>query len=111
MRFIEVTSDADSSYTSLNSLTPQPPKKIRKPTKSGEQDAKAKLWKSLSASLKPQEALQQKTANLFGKVVVDSLLQYEPGDWSYLKKKVMDVFYDFELQKLTGRSNNQATPL
>ena len=50
-------------------------------------------------------------ANLFGKVVADSLLQYEPGDWSYLKKKkVMDVFYDFEQHKLTGRSNYQATP-
>lgn len=120
MQFIEVTGDADSSYTSLDieRFSPQPPKKVRKSTKSGEEDAKIELWKSLAASLKPQEAPQQKTAknelsdraNLFGKVVADSLLQYEPGDWSFLKKKVMDVFYDFEQQKLTGRSNSQATP-
>ena len=38
-------------------------------------------------------------ANLFGKVVADSLLQYDPKEWVYLKKKVVDVFYDFEQQK------------
>ena len=120
MQFIEVTGDTDSSYTSLDTerFSPQSPKKIRKPTKSGEEDAKIELWKSLTASLKPQEAPQQKPAknelsyraNLFGKVIADSPLQYEPGDWSYIKKKVMDVFYDFEQQKLTGRSNYKAAP-
>lgn len=117
MEFLDVTGDVDASCTSLdnNEGFCQPPKKIRKQTKTAEDDAKAELWKSLAASLKPQVAPQQNTAkielseraNLFGKVVADSLLQYEPEDWSYLKKKVMDVFYDFEQQKLTGRSNYQ----
>jgi len=88
-------------------------------TRTAEEDAKTELWKSLSASLKPQAAPQQNTvkselsecANLFGKIVADLLLQYDPKDWSYLKKKVMDVFYDFEQQKSTDRSNYQCAPI
>ena len=36
----------------------------------------------------------------FGKVAADSLLQYDPKEWCYLKKKVIDVFYDYEQHKL-----------
>ena len=35
----------------------------------------------------------------FGKVAADSLLQYDPKEWCYLKK-VIDVFYDYEQHKL-----------
>ncbi len=114
MEFIDVTGDVDTSYTSLEGYS-QPPKRIKTQTKATE-DAKTELWKALAASLKPQAAPQQQStannelserANLFGKVFADSLLQYEPGDWSHLKKKVMDVFYDFEQQKSANCSNHQ----
>ena len=36
----------------------------------------------------------------FGKIAADSLLQYDPKEWCYLKKKVIDVFYDYEQHKL-----------
>jgi len=120
MEFLEVTDDVDTSYTSLDGTGhSQPPKKIEKQTRTAEEDAKTELWKSLAASLKPQAAPQQNTvkselsecANLFGKIVADLLLQYDPKDWSYLKKKVMDVFYDFEQQKSTDRSNYQCAPI
>ena len=117
MEFLDVTGDVDTSYTSLDSGGyAQPPKKIKR-TRTAEDDTKAELWKSLAASLKPQAPQKNaakseisERASLFGKVVADSLLQYDPADWSYLKKKVMDVFYDFEQQKLTGRSSYQNPP-
>ena len=117
MQFLDITDDVDASYTSLDSESfAQPPKKCKKSVKTGEEVAKTELWKSLAASLKPQAVPQPKTgknelaerADLFGKVVADSLLQYEPEDSSYPKKKVMDVFFEFEQQKLTGRSNYQS---
>ena len=41
-------------------------------------------------------------ANLFEKVVTDTLLQYEIKEWVYLKKKIMDVFFDYDQQKQFG---------
>ena len=40
--------------------------------------------------------------NLFEKVVADTLLQYEIKEWVYLKKKIMDVFFDYDQQKQVG---------
>ena len=73
--------------------------KKRKPSRTLEDDAKIELWKSLAASLKPQDNVNAKSesferATLFGKVVADSLLQYDPKEWCYLKKKMIDIFYD-----------------
>lgn len=110
MEFLDVTGDVDVSYTSMDREgISQPPKKIsRKQTKQAvEDDPKSELWRSLAASLKPQEPKKSKDetaerANLFGKVVADSLMQYHTSEWSYLKKKVMDVFFEFDQQK----SNN-----
>ena len=61
------------------------------------------LWKSLTKSLKSkmleERASEPKSdyvlaekANLFGKVVADTLLQYQIKECIYLKKKIMDVF-------------------
>ena len=50
---------------------------------------------------KSDDILAEK-ANLFGKVVADTLLQYEIKEWVYLKKKIMDVFYDYDQQKQVG---------
>ena len=41
-------------------------------------------------------------ANLFRKVVADIVLQYEIKQWVYLKKKIMDVFFDYDQQKQVG---------
>lgn len=110
----------DTCYTSLdNTACAQPPKKIRKQSSDAESEAKAKLWKSLAASLKPQQKVAientekdelSERAILFGKVVADSLLQYDPKEWSYLKKKVMDVFYNLEQQKLVSHPSYHSTP-
>ena len=100
MVFIDViTDDIDASYTSLDRVYTPLVQKKRKPSKTLEDDAKIELWKSLAASLKPQDNVNAKSesferATLFGKVVADSLLQYDPKEWCYLKKKVMDMFYD-----------------
>ena len=41
-------------------------------------------------------------ANLFRKVVADTLLQYEIKKWVYLKKKIMDIFFDSDQLKQVG---------
>ena len=41
-------------------------------------------------------------ADLFGKVVADTILQYETKEWVYFKKKFMDVFSDYDQQKQVG---------
>jgi len=35
-------------------------------------------------------------ANLFGSIVADNLLQCDPRDWTFLKKKIFDLFYEYE---------------
>ena len=50
---------------------------------------------------KSDNVLDEK-ANLFGKVVVDTLLQYEIKEFVYMKKKIIDVFFDYDQQKQIG---------
>ena len=66
------------------------------------------MWKSLAESLKshkPQESVPKgeattsEKANSFGKVVADTLFQCNIKEWVYLKKKITDVFFDFDQQK------------
>ena len=59
-----------------------------------EDDETIELWKSLAASLKLPDNANTKSesiecATLFGKVVTYSLLQHDPKEWCYLRKKVM----------------------
>ena len=54
-----------------------------------------------ASELKSDNVLAEK-ANLFEKVVADTLLQYEIKEWVYLKKKIMDVFFDYDQQKQVG---------
>ena len=89
--------------------------KIRKPSRTSEDDVKIELWKSLPISLKPQDNVNTKSesferATLFGKVVADSLLQYNPKECCYLKKKVLDVFYDYEQHKSNRHSTYPNNP-
>ena len=71
------------------------------------------LWKSLTKSLKSkmldERASEPKSdnvlgekANLFGKVVADTLLQYQIKECIYLKKKIMDILFDHDQQKQAG---------
>ena len=111
MEFLDITGDVDTPYTSMDGEgVTQPPTKVRKQTKRDLEDT-AELWRSLAASLKPQEpkSLKDETserASLFGRVVADSLMQYNTSDWSYLKKRVMDVFYEFDQQKSNNNRPN-----
>ena len=71
------------------------------------------LWKSLTKSLKSkmleERASEPKSdyvlaekANLFRTVFTITLLQYEIKELVYLKKKIMDVFFDYGQQKQVG---------
>ena len=113
MEFIVDTANVDECYTSLDSEPYVPPLKKKKEEKNEERNAKMQLWKSLTKSLKSKmlegRASEPKSdnvlaekANLFGKVVADTLLQYEIKEWIYLKKKIMDVFFDYDQQKKVG---------
>ena len=82
-----------------------------------ESDAKAALWTALANSLNSQTSslqaniagTQEKSQNtlaerakLFGEIVADNLLQCDPKDWTMLKKKIFDLFYDYEQRILNG---------
>lgn len=109
MEFLDDSANVDDSYTSLHSEPFVPPSKKKKTEKENEKKAKMELWQSLTKSLnakRPEESdasnpdnVHKERAHLFGKVVADSLLQYEGKEWVYLKKKIMDVFYDYDQQK------------
>ena len=62
---------------------------------------KSKILEECASEPKSDNVLAEKT-NLFGKVVADTLLQYEIKEWAYLKKKIMDVFFDYDQQKQVG---------
>ena len=53
---------------------------------------KSKILEERVSVPKSDNVLAEK-ANLFEKVVTDTLLQYEIKEWVYLKKKIMDVFF------------------
>ena len=115
MEFIDVTGDIHDSYTSLDRVYIPLVQKKRKPWRILEDDAKIELWKSFAASLKPQDNVNTKSeliecTILFQKVVADFALQYDPKDWCYLKKKVMDVFYDYKQRKSNSHSTYPNNP-
>ena len=103
MEFLDDTANVEKSYTSIDSEPYVPPLKQKEGEKKEERNAKMQSWKSLTKSLKSKmleecasepksDNLLAEKANLFGKVVTDTLLQYEIKEWVYLKKKIMDVF-------------------
>ena len=104
MEFLDVTGDIDVSYTDAIS---RPPAKKVKTKQTIEDESKAELWRALAASLKPTQPQQVKTptdetserAGLFGKVVADSLMQYDISDWSYLKKRKLWTFSSTSINK------------
>ena len=57
-------------------------------------------FKNLFQSL-TKNALAERT-KLFGETAADNLLQCEPKDWTMLKKKIFDLFYDYQQGILNG---------
>lgn len=125
MEFVDITCSMDESVDTLDKEDkesddepPPPPKKKPKgQEKADEQAAKAQLWKALATSLSHQPQYQpqhyqqgpssssnqqsnlEARASLFGKLVADNLLQCDVSDWTYLKKRIMDFFFEYEQQK------------
>ena len=65
---------------------------------------------------KSQNTLAER-AKLFGETKADSLLQCDPKDWIMLKKKIFDLFYNYEQgifngaqQRLPTNANSFAFP-
>ena len=125
MHFIDVTSDIDVSHTLLGESRVPQSKKRKSSAKEDEQTAKAELWKTLTTQLSQgcslnshtvsnlnakQGATQQEDrAYVFGRTIADSLLLCDAKDWPRLKKKIMDIFFEYEEQKLTSNPFNQTT--
>ena len=85
MEYIDVTGDIDASYTSLDRVYTLPVQRERKPSRFPEVDVKIELQRLLAASLKLQDNVNAKSESfkcitLSGKVVADSLLQYDPKE-------------------------------
>lgn len=101
MKFIDVTCDVDETVNSLDDTSNEPLKKKSKTKKASEQTAKTELWKALACSItqknterqassndeyqqkqeessSKQESNLERRAELFGKLVSDSLLQCDP---------------------------------
>ena len=95
----------------------KPPKKLKvsEDVKVEAEKAKIEEWKALASSLKssPQVAPSNddnaaypahaptlvERANLTGKLVVDNLLECDRKDWSMLRKRIFDMFFEYEQQK------------
>ena len=110
MVFLETTPDVGDSLNILEqdeNLKSPPSKKAKS---SQESDAKAALWTALANSLNSQTSslqaniagTQEKSQNtlaerakLFGETVADNLLQCDPKEWTMLKKRIFDLFYDY----------------
>ena len=95
----------------------KPPKKLKvaEDIKVEAEKAKTEVWKAHATSLKssPQVAPSNddnvaypahaptlvERANLTGKLVVDNLLECDRKDWSMLRKRIFDMFFEYEQQK------------
>ena len=117
MVFLETTSDRDDSLNTLEqdkNLKSLPSKKAKF---SQERDARAALWTALANFLNSQTSslqtniagTQEKSQNtlaerakVFRETVADNLLQCDPKDWTMFKKKIIDLFYDYEQGILNG---------
>ena len=108
-----------STLEKSDDTTPPAPKKSKS---SQDSEARAALYTALAKSFErptspPPSSSEIKKdgnnlmecANLFGKTVADNLLQCDPKEWTLIKKKIFDLFFDYEQGNLTSR-NNSATP-
>ena len=119
MAFLETTPETDPTISTLKrsiETTPPAPKKSKN---SQESEARAALYNALAKSFEgpspPSASSCEKRnetsslterANLFGKTVADNLLQCNPKDWTLIKKKIFDLFFDYEQGNLTAGTNS-----
>ena len=118
MEFLEATPETDSSINTLEQeiLTPPVAKRSRLSKESDATDPKAVLYTALADFLntqitrncKPEDPLVER-ANLFGKTAADNLRHCDPKDWTFLKKKIFDLFYEYEQGNLLPRSISTAS--
>ena len=122
MAFLETTPETDSAMSTLDKSDDTTPPAPKKSKSSQESEARAALYTALAKSFEkptspPPSSSELKEdgnnfmerANLFGKTVAHNLLQCDPKDWTPIKKKIFDLFFDYEQGNLTSR-NNSATP-
>ena len=122
MTFLETTPETDPVMSALGKSAETTPPAPKKSKPSQESEARAALYIALAKSFEkpsspPLSSIELKKdgnnlterANLFGKTVADNLLQCDPKDWTLIKKKIFDLFFDYEQGNLTSR-NNTATP-
>ena len=57
---------------------------------------------NIAGTQEKSQNTQVERAKLFGETVADNLLQCNPKDWTKLKKKIFDLFYDCEQGILNG---------
>ena len=121
MTFLKSTPETNSPLSTLDKceITPPAPKKSKA---SQESDARTALYITFAKSFDKPTALQPNTseskkgenslaerANLFGKTGACNLLQCDPKDWTLIKKKTFDLFFDYEQGNLTPKST-RTTP-
>ena len=122
MAFLETTPETDSTMSTLDKSDDTTPPALKKFKSSQESEARTALYTALAKSFEkptspPSSSSELKKyvnnlmepANLFGKTVADNLLQCDPKDWTLIKRKNFDLFFDYEQRNLTSR-NNSATP-
>ena len=111
MTFVEYTPGTNSPLGTLDKCEITPPARKKSKT-SQESDARATLYIALAESFDKPTAPQPNTseskkgenslaerAKLFEKTVADNLL-----NWTLMKKKIFDLFFDYEQGNLTARS-------
>ena len=116
MTYLEYTPEINLPLSTLDKceITPPAPKKSKA---SQQSDVRAALYIALARGFDKPAAPQLNTreskkgenslaecTNLFGKAVADNLLQYNPKEWTLIKKKIFDLLFDYEQGNLIPRS-------
>ena len=114
IEFLESTPEADIALSTLDKPLDETPPASKKSKTSSESDARAALYNALAKSFeepskisksKVDENSLSERAALFGKTVADNLLQCDPKDWTLIKKKIFDLFFDYEQGNLTAKKS------
>ena len=109
MSFLESNPECDASISAPEDScksTPPAPKKAKSSKDIASQDARIALWSALANSLNANQ--NQATENQQHTRLEEHLIQCDPKDWTMLRKKIVDIFYDYEQGNL---SQSRPAPL
>ena len=112
---LDSTPETNLSFSTLDKCEITSPGPI-KPIASQESNARAALYTALAKSFdkltvpqpnrceskKGENSLAER-ANLFRNTVANNLLKCDTKDWTLIKKKIFDLFFDYEQRNLTPR--------